>query len=469
MPNARRLILTALDWTRPKDPPHSLGHASIWANLLKYGIKVFARSWAINTPEFKADEVIDYAMSHADDNTDFAIGAFVWNETSVQHILKSLKRHRFPGQLIVGGPQVSYVKKDLERFYPYADVFIRGYAEEVMVKLLQQPIGTHAPVIRGVHKAGDPDLGLSAIADFDILPSPFLTGLIPAQRFIRWETQRGCPFECSFCQHRESDVSMKRRQLSKSRIFEEIRWIGAHPEIQDIAVLDPTFNSGNNYLAVLEALAEHEYTGKLALQCRMEMVTEAFLQAVHKLNKTARVILEFGLQTIHREEQLVIRRLNNMTKVSEVLNKSRDMGIETEVSLIFGLPQQTVASFQESVDFCKSMQVQTIHAFPLMLLRGTPLYESKLQYRLIESCDDPNVDNGRVYENIPHVISSPTFTYDDWLIMASIARELETYNETNKQKRITETALTDNPFGLFGRTQSAHRIIATSNDYPFTA
>jgi coproporphyrinogen III oxidase-like Fe-S oxidoreductase len=234
-------------------------------------------------------------------------------------------------------------------------------------------------------------------------------------------------------------------------------------------VLDPTFNSGNNYLAVLEALAEHRYTGKLALQCRMEMVTEPFLDVVHKLNKTAKVVLEFGLQTIHREEQLVIRRLNNMTKVSEVLNKSRDMGIETEVSLIFGLPKQTVTSFQASVDFCKSMQVQTIHAFPLMLLRGTPLYESKIQYSLIESCDDPNIDNGRIYEDIPHVISSPTFTYDDWLVMASIARELETYNEANKQKKITEATLADNPFGLFRRTQSTHRIIETSNDYPFAA
>jgi radical SAM superfamily enzyme YgiQ (UPF0313 family) len=38
------------------------------------------------------------------------------------------------------------------------------------------------------------------------------------QRFIRWETQRGCPFRCSFCQHRESGVRLRRRSLALSRI-----------------------------------------------------------------------------------------------------------------------------------------------------------------------------------------------------------------------------------------------------------
>mgnify|MGYP003387918779 CR=1 FL=1 len=48
----RRLLMIALDWTRPKDPPLSLGHASIFANLIRHKIDVQARSWAVNAPGF---------------------------------------------------------------------------------------------------------------------------------------------------------------------------------------------------------------------------------------------------------------------------------------------------------------------------------------------------------------------------------------------------------------------------------
>lgn len=155
-------------------------------------------------------------------------------------------------------------------------------------------------------------MGLSAKTDLDHLPSPFLSGIIQPQPFIRWETQRGCPFRCSFCQHREADQRSEmetRRSFALTRIEEEAEWICNNPIISDVAVLDPTFNSGPNYLRVLQKLQEGGFRGKLSLQCRVEMVKPEFLDAVENLNVGgATVVLEFGLQTIHRNEQIAIDR-----------------------------------------------------------------------------------------------------------------------------------------------------------------
>lgn len=41
---ARKLLLPSLDWTRPKDPPMSLGHASILANLKKHQVPVVSKA-----------------------------------------------------------------------------------------------------------------------------------------------------------------------------------------------------------------------------------------------------------------------------------------------------------------------------------------------------------------------------------------------------------------------------------------
>ena len=435
--------MISLDWTRPKDPPLSLGHASILANLYANKINVLANSWAVNNPLFKVEDVVQYIESLNPFEHDLALGVFVWNEEHVKKIIKHLKNNSFPGRIILGGPQISYVKKDVENYYPDADIFIRGYAEEALVKymLSTEPF----PVIQGIHFAGEPQqsspTAVSAIADLDSIPSPFLTGVLRKQRFMRWETQRGCPFRCSFCQHRESDVSKKRRPFPKHRIEQEIDWLTEDHIVQDLAVLDPVFNSGSNYLTVLERFASRKYSGKIALQCRMEMVKPEFLDIVQEVNKTGRVVLEFGLQTIHRQEQLLIQRLNNMPKVRDVLEETKSRKIETELSLIFGLPGQTVESFKASIDFCKSYEVPTIHAFPLMLLRGTPLHEEKHKHKLVESndtlhllevarnTDDKPPDN----DSTPHVVSGESFSYADWLKMSEMADDLQ--NTYIQQKR----------------------------------
>jgi radical SAM superfamily enzyme YgiQ (UPF0313 family) len=209
-----------------------------------------------------------------------------------------------------------------------------------------------------------------------------------------------------------------------SRIAQEVEWIISHPVIQDVAVLDPTFNSGPNYLAVMDALIAGRFSGKLSLQCRAEMVKDEFLDRVEALNQTGHVVLEFGLQTIHKSEWKLIDRPNNLRRVTEVLEQTRRRGIETEISLIFGLPQQTVMSFKESIEFCKKMDVSRIYAFPLMLLRGTPLHANKRQLQLVESdeIDLPGID--RVQDGIPHVVASPSFSFREWQDMASMAQEL---------------------------------------------
>ena len=161
------------------------------------------------------------------------------------------------------------------------------------------------------------------------------------------------------------------------------------------------------------------------------MVRDEFLGAVQRLNSVgARVVLEFGLQTIHGAEQKIIRRPNNLAKVDRVLEACRSAGIEFELSLIYGLPEQTLASFRESLEWCleRAPRPDAVFAFPLMLLRGTPLYDRREELGLVESdAETPIADRSsqrrRILEGIPHVVSSPSFSKSDWFAMAKLAKE----------------------------------------------
>jgi radical SAM superfamily enzyme YgiQ (UPF0313 family) len=257
------------------------------------------------------------------------------------------------------------------------------------------------------------------------LPSPLLGGIVAPQRFMRWETQRGCPFKCSFCQHRARDDAVL--TFAPRRVLDEVRWLCAQqPTVADVAVVDPTFNRAGS-VTVLHALARHGYHGRIALQCRAEMLTDEFLDAVRALQQGgATPVLEFGLQTIHHEEQRLIGRATNLRRFVERVQQVQRRGIAYEVSLIFGLPTQTLASFRESVHFCRDvLQAPVVRAFQLMLLRGTRLHQAKRALGLVESDEVAEARIPRQHVDIPHVVQAPSFSRDDWLAMARDAAALE--------------------------------------------
>lgn len=402
-----RLVLVSLDWGRAKDPALSLGHASILARLaLEPSIDVKSLTLAVNAPSFCREAVLAAIIDSARGHDSFvAIGAFIWNEPVVQWLLPALRGAGFTGRIILGGPQVSFCPAGVDVLYPDADVFVRGYAEDALAQFVASRGLTLA---RGVTLRGEDRSTHSARPDLDALPSPLLTGVLKPGAFMRWEAQRGCPYSCSFCQHRESGSRMRFGVLPQGRVQKELDVI-ASSGVKELAVLDPVFNINPQAEAILQTLANLGYRGSVSLQCRFELLTASFLDACSRLD----VHLEFGLQTIHEPEMLAIQRRNNLAKVEAALALLRSSGVSFEVSLIYGLPEQTLGSFRASVDWCRQRGVSVVRAFPLMLLRGTSLDQKRARWRLVESTDA-----------IPVVTESSSFTHAEWLLMHELASEL---------------------------------------------
>lgn len=409
---ARNLLLVEFPWGRDKDPRVPLGHASMLAmlkNVLNARCKSFVKP--INLSDFSVKNVkqeILYELSELGENTDIAFGVYVWCEDVVKSILTFLRANNFEGRIILGGPQISYSEAGLEQIYPEADIFVRGYGEFAIAELMTNPNKINHT---GVHYAGESDKVEQTIVDLDLCPSPWLEGIIKLenQPFIRWETQRGCQFKCSFCQHKEAGSRLPKHMFQFNRIEQEID-LFCRKKVEDIAILDPIFNSGKQAIKILKRFYENEYDGRLSIQCRAEMITDEFIQYASKLN----VRLEFGLQTIHENEGIAINRRNNFKMVQRNLAKVKQARINFEVSVIYGLPEQTLESFRNTIDWCLSMKIPVIKAFPLMLLRGTEIEKQKHLWGLIESND-----------TMPVVIESNTFTNREWLQMGNISQVLK--------------------------------------------
>lgn len=402
---SRHLVLVSLDILREKDPRTSLGHASHRARLSEVeGLEVSPVCMAVNQPSFREEDLAPAILARIDGrDTDIAFGVYAWNDAIIRHTLPVLRENGFSGRIFLGGPQISYAEPGVASLYPEADAIIRGYAEDALARVVasRDPL-----VIDGVAWQGGPDAALPAAIDIDSLPSPYLTGILTPTPFIRWETQRGCLYACAFCQHRAYGRGGP-RPFPLPRIRAEIG-LFTRSGVRDIAALDPIFHAHPHAPEILRTFRAHAFSGRLSLQCRFERITPEFLDACEGLD----VRLEFGLQTIHRSEMAAIGRINDLGRVEAVMADLARRGIFYEVSVIFGLPTQTVDAFRSTLSWCRDRGAPVIKAFPLQLLRGTRLHRDRARWGLVESADP-----------IPVVLASDTFGRAAWEEMRRIADE----------------------------------------------
>lgn len=408
----RRVVLVGLDWTRDKDPRVPLGQASLAASLKAAGAEVHSMCYSINESGLDIEGAVADVLAAAWTGrgwADLGIGVYVWNDGAVRALCRRLRERGFIGRIVLGGPQITYHGPGVDQRYPDADALVRGAGEAA----LPQIVASRGPVpIPGVCWRGEADRCEQASAALERLPSPYLTGVLDPvahRRFLRWETKRGCLYRCSFCQHRDPGARPVVSGFAEDRVKAEIALFAA-AGVEEIAVLDPIFNDPRSpYLELLDGFIAAEFRGRLSLQCRFELVDRAFLERVSQIDAQ----LEFGLQTIHPREWKGIHRGNQMDKVESAIVELQRRGIFFEVSLIYGLPDQTLASFRATVQWCLERGVPVIKAFPLMLLRGTEIEQKREQWRLVESED-----------TIPMVIASDSFTREEHHEMQTISEAL---------------------------------------------
>jgi len=423
---ARRLVLLlSLDWKRPKDPAIPLHLASLAASVRKAGYAdVKTRSFPINSDEYQIERVVAWIMQSAGQcsSVDLGVGAYIWNQTETRRVIESARAAGFRGRVIVGGPQISYARAPLDHWLPLADVLVRGFGEDALVELTKSDETTE---MAGIRRPDGIDDGEWAEVDLASLPSPILTGdagLASGQRFLRWESQRGCPYRCSFCQHCAPRRSVCHQAYPLERMLEEIAVIQRH-RVVELAVIDPVFTASGNADRIMEEFSHLDFRGRLSLQARFEMTSSAFLDTCTNLD----VVLEFGLQTIHPLEQRPIGRRDNLDVVENVIQDLHRRQVSFEVSVIYGLPNQTLHSFSETVGYLLRRRVPVIRAFPLMLLPGTALDLGRDRWGLQESSDP-----------IPIVVSGDSFDSGDYHRMEKLAAALRA---TEKRHPATISAL----------------------------
>lgn len=323
------------------------------------------KSFEFLEPVFKRD-TISTIVNHLQSAKIVGLSIYVWNVEISLEIARRLKELNPDVFILVGGPQVPDHGEEFLRNYPFIDLCIHNEGENKFARFLELFSSSDFSALGGASYLDDKLTYVRTndgprIKDLNSVPSPFLNGMFdqiiknnPDESWIGlWETNRGCPFTCTFCDW-GSATAAKLHKFDESRLYKEIDWFSGN-KIEYIFCCDANFGILPRDIEIAKYTAKlHNETGypvALSVQNTKNATERAYeaqkILADSGLNKG----VALSMQSVDMTTLEKIRRQNiSLDTYWELQRRFTKDKVETYSDLILGLPGETYETFIAGVD-----------------------------------------------------------------------------------------------------------------------
>jgi radical SAM superfamily enzyme YgiQ (UPF0313 family) len=331
----------------------------------------------------------------------FLFSDYLWTIKNNLNLSRLAKKLSPQSVTIHGGPSVPKYPETESAFLTrndHVDFAVRGEGENTLVDLLRV-ISNHAEADSGV-LASVPGIAFRARetpekvtrtpdrarqSDLDQFPSPYLHKIYEAFEGLpeEWtaaiiETNRGCPYGCTFCDWGSATLQ-KIFRFSLERVAGEIEWIAKH-KVGRLWIADANFGIFDRDIEIAQMICDARERFGYPREVIVNYAKNASsrLAQVIKLLNRGRLAAQgiISIQTHDAETLANIRRSNIRTeKYDELIQIFRREGLPISSDLLIGLPGATVETFKRDLQFFIDRQVHTV-AYPLKLLPNSPMAEA---------------------------------------------------------------------------------------------
>ena len=318
---------------------------------------------------------------------------YTWNAAEFLQIAQELKQACPEILLVAGGPHVQQAEDYL--FDEPLDLIVLGEGEATFQELLDNPSRDNWSQINGLayldHGALTKTGERTRRIDLDGLPSALeVVPLTDAKGkalydSISYETSRGCPFKCAFCEWGTGAIGTKMYQFSMERIERDWRQIVA-AGIKDIWLADSNFGALKDDLAKAELIctlkAETGYPSTFATSWSKKH-SPRVQEIVLLLNRHGLLPhYQLALQTLTPLALELSNRQNMASnKYEPIAKQMAEQGVPIAAELIWGLPGDNLKDFETNLDQLLAT-FPNINIFGYTLLPGTEFYEKREEYAI---------------------------------------------------------------------------------------
>ena len=197
--------------------------------------------------------------------------------------------------------------------------------------------------------------------DLDKLPWParhllpmhkYRLGTLQGRKnFTSIQTVRGCPWKCIFCASEALNTTSIGKRSPRS-VVAEMKFVVKRFGIKHFMMLDDVLTLDRPHITeICDLLIQEDLNITFEGSTRANLIND---ELAAKMKKAGLTRLSFGLETVDSELRKTMKKkvpLEYYTKANEILGK---YDIEALNSVMLGLPGETRATIQKTLDFLKN-------------------------------------------------------------------------------------------------------------------
>jgi tRNA A37 methylthiotransferase MiaB len=318
---------------------------------------------------------------------------YTWNAADFLRAIAHI-RASCPGiTIVVGGPHVQRAQDFL--YVDGIDLVVLGEGEATFQELLDCESREAWAGVKGLAYLRDGELfqaeSRERCVNLDTLPSALdvieLRDAEGRPRYPRvaYETSRGCPFKCAFCEWGTGAIGTKMYQHSLERVRSDFERL-IEGGVQDIWLCDSNFGALPEDLDKARIIVElRERTGRPSTFATSWSKTHNDrVQEIVLLLQRNGLLQHYNLalQTLTPLALKLSNRKNMRSNRYEPIAKQMaEQGVQIATELIWGLPGDNLAEFEANLD--RLIGVFTnINIFGYTLLPGTEFFAKRDEYQI---------------------------------------------------------------------------------------
>jgi radical SAM superfamily enzyme YgiQ (UPF0313 family) len=375
------------------------------------------------------------------------VSNYMWCEQLSLRFARLAKALNPNALVVMGGPNIPIEDERQKQYlagFPELDLYVLGEGDFLGAEVVKHYLDTGMSVKKmgsrtipsSVYRGPDGEVVLQSMWDrhreIDDIPSPWLTGILDeffdGKLVPMMETNRGCPFTCTFCVQGTRWYT-KVHYFSQERIKEELDYIAAKvheksPHVGTLRIAD------SNYGMFERDIDISAHIGKLQKQYSWPTLIDAttgknrperIIQSLEQVSGA--LVLYQAVQSLDEDVLRKVKRQSIKVQAYEQLQVHvRGRGLRSNSDLILALPGETLDTHVKAIHKLADAGVDQVSTFQLLLLKGSELEtdESRRTFQMehkfrISPKTFGEYGGEKVFDIEEIVVATDTLPFEDYL------------------------------------------------------
>jgi hypothetical protein len=325
------------------------------------------------------------------------LSCYTWNIAEFLEIARTVKTAVPEVLVIAGGPHVQRAEDFLDS--EPIDVVVLGEGEVTFTELLDcespdewmhvsglawlEGVNGSSCVVRTPERPRTTDLNRFPSA-LDVIELRDAAGT-PRYRSVAYETNRGCPYRCAFCEWGTGLIGSKIYKYDHERVLRDAEKLAAGG-VETFFICDANYGlfPEDESLAAHLADLKRRHGSPRTIGTSWAKNHSERVRSIVRLFHREGLLLHYhlALQTVTPKALELSNRRNMKSNDYEPI--AREMaaeGIPIAAELIWGLPGETLAEFEQGLDRLLAV-FPHVNIFAYTLLPGTEFFDRRDEYRI---------------------------------------------------------------------------------------